>query len=109
MAAKFSERDDVLIVEPPQRLDTATAPGVEKEVFERMEAGATKIVFDFNNTEYISSAGLRVMLKAAKSVGPNGGVAVCRMNSHVKDVLKLSGFEMLLKVARSVDKAVATL
>ena len=67
-------------------------------------------MFDFGNTDYISSAGLRVILKAAKSVDKSGGgVAVCRANSHVKEVLDLSGFQMLLKVAKTVDKAIAAL
>ena len=110
MSVSFSEKDGVLIVEPLKRLDTGTSPEVEQAVFARIEAGASKIVFDFGNTDYISSAGLRVILKAAKSVDKSGGgVAVCRANSHVKEVLDLSGFQMLLKVAKTVDKAIAAL
>jgi anti-sigma B factor antagonist len=110
VSAEYSERDGVLIVAPQKRLDTATTPAVEQEVMARIDAGTSKVVFDFGNTEYISSAGLRVMVKAAKAVAKSGGgVAVTRTNTHVKEVLKLSGFEILLKSASSVDKAIAAL
>jgi anti-sigma B factor antagonist len=110
VSAEYSERDGVLIVAPQKRLDTATTPAVEQELMARIDAGTSKVVFDFGNTEYISSAGLRVMVKAAKAVAKlGGGVAVTRTNTHVKEVLKLSGFEILLKSASSVDKAIAAL
>jgi anti-anti-sigma factor len=110
VSADYSERDGVLIVAPQKRLDTATTPAVEQEVMARIDAGTSKVVFDFSATEYISSAGLRVMVKAAKAVAKSGGgVAVTKANSHVKEVLKLSGFDALLKTAGSVDKAIAAL
>jgi anti-anti-sigma factor len=108
--AQYDERDGVLIVTPIERLDTGNAPAVELEVMRRIEAGASKIVFDFERTNYVSSAGLRVLLKAAKSLNRrDAGVAVCRANSHVREVLDLSGFGKVVKVAKTVSKAIAAL
>ena len=110
MNAQYDERDGVLIVTPSERLDTGNAPAVEQEVMRRIEAGTSKIVFDFERTDYVSSAGLRVLLKVAKSLNRSGtGVAVCRTNSHIKEVLELSGFVKVFKVAKTVNKAIAAL
>ena len=110
MSTEYKDKDGVLIVMPIERLDTGTAPEVDREVMARIDAGATKVVFDFERTSYVSSAGLRVVLKAAKTVVKGGGgVAVCRANSHIMEVLELSGFHVLIKVARTVDQAIAAL
>ncbi len=110
MTAEYREKGDVLIVIPSERLDTSSAPGVEQEVVSRIDAGTVKIVFDFERTKYVSSAGLRVVLKAAKAVGKKGGgVAVCRANSHVKEVFELSGFQMVVKMEKTLDKAMAVI
>lgn len=108
MSPQFKDQDGVLIVMPAKRLDTGSAPEVEKEVMARIEGGSTRIVFDFVNTDYVSSAGLRVVLRAAKSVKRSGGgVALCRTNTHIKEVLELSGFEMVVTVTKTLDKAIA--
>ncbi len=110
MSTEYKDKDGVLVVMPVERLDTSSAPAVEQEVMARIDAGTTKVVFDFERTSYVSSAGLRVLLKAAKTVVKHGGgVAVCRANSHIMEVLELSGFHVVIKVAKTVDKAIAAL
>lgn len=110
MTAEYTEKDGVLIVMPGSRLDTASAPSVEQQIMARIEAGASKIVFDFERTDYVSSAGLRVLLKAAKTLTKSGGgLVICRTNTHLKEVLELSGFHMVIKVAKTLDKAIAML
>ncbi|EXJ16013.1 STAS domain-containing protein [Imhoffiella purpurea] len=110
MTAEYKLQDDVLVVMPFERLDTISAPGVEKDVMAHIDTGTTKIVFDFQRTNYVSSAGLRVLLKAAKSVDKRGGgVGVCNANSHILEVLDISGFKMVVKIGKTLDKAVAAL
>lgn len=107
MGADLFERDGVLVVQPGKRLDSTSSPEVDREVSSRIEAGASRVVFDFQNTDYLSSAGLRVMLKAARATGRNGGgVALCGTNPHVQKVIDLCGMESLFKVAPSLDRAV---
>ena len=110
MTAEYKLQDDVLVVMPSERLDTRTAPGVESEVMDYIGNGTTRVVFDFNRTSYVSSAGLRVLLKAAKAVDKQGGgVGVCNANSHILEVLDISGFKMVVKIGKTLDKAVAAL
>nr|WP_242469626.1 STAS domain-containing protein [Rhabdochromatium marinum] len=91
-------------------MDTTTAPEVGRELSTRIEAGANRVVFNFQNTDYLSSAGLRVMMVAAKATAKNGGgVALCGANTHVKQVVELCGMESLFKMAGNLDKAVKLL
>lgn len=75
MTAEYSDKQGVLVVAPLERLDTTTTPAVEQEVMTRIDAGTANVGFDFGSTDYISSAGLRVMLKAAKAVAKSRGPA----------------------------------
>lgn len=110
MAAEYLEQGDALIVKPGKRLDTTTSPEIDRQLTERIERGTTKIVFDFQGTDYVSSAGLRVMMKAAKATARvGGGAGVCNTNAHVREVLDLCGFLPLFKVGKNVDKTIAML
>lgn len=110
MSAEYQERSGTLIVMPAERLDTGTSPSIEQEVMSRVDAGTSKVVFDFGRTSYVSSAGLRVILKVAKAVDKRkGGVAICSANSHIKSVLELSGFQTVFKLEKTADKAIAAL
>lgn len=107
MAAEFFKQADILVVKPGKRLDTTTAPEIDRQVSARIEAGESKIIFDFDGTDYLSSAGLRVMMKAAKATAKQGGgVGLCHANSHVREVLHLCGFFSLFKVGKTLDKTI---
>ena len=73
------------------RLDTITAPDLEKVLKESME-GATELVLDFSKLDYISSAGLRVLLSAHKAMAGKGGMKVTHLNEIVGDVFEVTGF-----------------
>lgn len=105
MSATFFEQDGVLVVQPGKRLDTTTSPEVDRELSERIGAGMARVIFDFQGTDYLSSAGLRVMMKAAKSTAKGGGgVGLCGANSHVKQVIELCGMESLFKMGANLEK-----
>ena len=107
MSVSFTEDNGVLIVMPGKRLDTNTAPEAETELTAKIEAGKEKIVVDFGQTEYISSAGLRVILKTAKLLKPkNGKVVLCNANEQINEVLEVSGFLSMMKCHASLDAAV---
>lgn len=77
------------------RLDTATAPDLEKEVKESLE-GVTKLVIDFEKLEYISSAGLRVLLSLHKLMKQQ--MVIRGSNEVVMDVFEVTGFSDILNL-----------
>ncbi|MCR5451568.1 MAG: STAS domain-containing protein [Lachnospiraceae bacterium] len=73
------------------RLDTNTAPQMEENIKDSLE-GVTELILDMEGLEYISSAGLRVILFAKKTMDNNGGMKVINSNPDVKDVFAVTGF-----------------
>ena len=102
-----SKIEGAFVVAPDGRLDTNTAPQAEKLIMENIGDGNTPLVFDLGQVEYISSAGLRVLLMTAKKLKQAGGrLALCNMNDHVQEVLDLSGLTPLFTCCESLDDAV---
>ena len=79
------------------RLDTTTAPQLEVEL-KRSISGITELVFDFAGLEYISSAGLRVLLAAQKVMNKQGSLMIRNMNSVVMEVFEITGFVDILTI-----------
>ena len=89
------------------RLDSNTSLGFEKKIFEAIENGTREMVLDFEDLDYISSAGLRVILKATKNLkNTDGRLILCAMQDYVKEVFEISGFDSFLPIVKSVDDAV---
>lgn len=79
------------------RLDTVTAPALETELKENLE-GTAKLVFDFKALEYISSAGLRVLLMAQKSMNKQGEMVIRNVNETISEVFEITGFADMLTI-----------
>ncbi len=79
------------------RLDTVTAPELEASLREDLEK-ADNLVLDFGKLEYISSAGLRVLLSAHKSMAGKGGMKVTNVNEIVNEVFEVTGFSDILTI-----------
>ena len=79
------------------RLDTTTAPELEQSLKESI-AAATELTMDFAKLEYISSAGLRVLLSAHKAMSKKGGMKVVNVNEVVKEVFEVTGFADILDI-----------
>jgi anti-sigma B factor antagonist len=79
------------------RLDTNTAPVLEKTIREDIRENAT-LVLDMKELEYISSAGLRVLLSAQKRMQRNGAMKLIHVCEIVKEVLELTGFADILDI-----------
>lgn len=89
------------------RLDSRSAADAEKEVSVRIDAGLQHLVLDFTSLDYISSAGLRVVLKAAKQIRAAGGeMAIYGVHRKVREVFEMSGFLSILTVRDDRDAAV---
>lgn len=78
------------------RIDTTTAPELEKEI--DAIADVTELVLDFAGVEYISSAGLRVVLKAQKMMNQAGKMKLINVNDDVMDVFDITGFIDILTI-----------
>ena len=86
-----------LVVALEGRLDTTTAPQLEEELKTGLE-GVTDLVIDLNKLEYISSAGLRVLLSAFKIMRNKGKMKVTNANELVKEVFEVTGFSDFLPI-----------
>ena len=79
------------------RLDTTTAPQLENELKKSLD-GVKKLTFDFKALEYISSAGLRVLLWAQKTMNTQGEMKVLHVQSDIMDVFTITGFADVLTI-----------
>ena len=79
------------------RLDTTTAPELEQALKESMDAAAA-LTLDFSKLDYISSAGLRVLLSAHKAMSRKDGMKVVNVNEIVREVFDVTGFGDILPI-----------
>ena len=79
------------------RLDTTTAPQLEAEV--KHLDGVTELVLDFEKLEYLSSAGLRVILAAQKTMNRQGTMVIRQVNETIMEVFEVTGFADILTIA----------
>ena len=79
------------------RLDTTTSPDLE-EVLSSSLAGVTQLVLDFAKLDYLSSAGLRVLLSAQKRMNKQGSMKLVHVNDAVKEVFEITGFADFLTI-----------
>lgn len=79
------------------RLDTLTAPELDDFLKGALE-GITELMFDFEKLEYISSSGLRTLLKAQKAMSAVGSMKICHVSPLVNEVLELTGFDSILTI-----------
>jgi anti-sigma B factor antagonist len=79
------------------RLDTTTAPSLETAVSEVVGV-CENLVLDFAGLEYISSAGLRVILKAQKAMAAKGGMKVLHVNETIMEIFEITGFSDILTI-----------
>ena len=86
-----------LTVAPEGRLDTTTAPKLEEELRGSVD-GVTRLVFDMEKLEYISSAGLRVLLAMQKLMNRQGEMALQNVNEAVMEVFEVTGFSDILRI-----------
>lgn len=79
------------------RLDTTTAPQLEAELKHSI-SGIEKLVLDFKALEYLSSAGLRVLLAAQKVMNKQGEMVIRNVNETIADIFEVTGFSEILTV-----------
>ena len=79
------------------RLDTTTAPQLDDELKSALD-GVTKLDFNFEKLEYISSAGLRVLLSAQKVMNKQGSMVIKNVNEEIQEIFEVTGFVDILTI-----------
>lgn len=79
------------------RLDTTTAPQLEADLKQVLD-GVEKLVMDFEKLEYLSSAGLRVLLSAQKTMNKQGSMVICHVNETILEIFEVTGFAEILTI-----------
>jgi len=99
MEIKETRDGDVVVLEVDGRLDAGTAGGFEQQVLGLIAAGNKRVVIDGSRMAYISSAGLRVFLMAAKRLTPPAGrFTVGALQAPVREVFDIAGFTSVLSI-----------
>ena len=106
MEIRESKQDDVMVFRVDGRLDSNTSPSLEKRMGDAIENGTRRVVIDFRDLDYISSAGLRIILKASKELKRNQGeIALCAIQDYVKEVFEIAGFDTFLAITPTLEAA----
>ena len=101
-------QNDITIVTVAGNLDSATAPLAQQALDGILASGGRRIVIDFTRLDYISSAGLRVLLGTAKRLGA-GALRLFGLNETVAEVFQISGFSKILAVFATEAEALERL
>ena len=97
METVLKQENKKLTVFVSGKVDTTTAPALEKTVLENLD-GITELVLDLKDMPYISSAGLRVFLKIQKAMLKKGKMTVIHICEEVMDIFELTGFSAFLSI-----------
>ena len=97
MTINKTATDTALTLALEGRLDTTTAPALEEELKNSLE-GVAELTLDFEKLDYISSAGLRVLLKAQKKMNTVGSMKVTHVNDAIMEVFTITGFDSILTI-----------
>ncbi|MBW1835521.1 MAG: STAS domain-containing protein [Deltaproteobacteria bacterium] len=100
------EENGISIFKLSGRLDSNTSPGFEEKIVQAINNGAKEMVVDFQDLDYISSAGLRVILKTTKDLKRvDGKIILYSMQDYVREVFEISGFDTFLPIVPTLDEA----
>ena len=110
MSVTFERVGTVLVADLHGRLDSANSSVVEADLLERVTSGEGAVLLDLGRLDYISSAGLRVVLVVAKRMRQAGRTLVlCGLQPNIRDVFEISGFLGILDVVAKRSDALARL
>lgn len=103
---KEEAKGDVLVLNMSGRLDAVSSPNAEHTVFDFINTGHYKLVLNFSGIDYLSSAGMRMLLSITKKLKSlPGKVVICSITQNVMDVLKMSGFDHVLELTGTEEEA----
>ncbi|MBF0488825.1 MAG: STAS domain-containing protein [Nitrospirae bacterium] len=107
MDVKIDKIDELYVIHSNGRLDASNASALDEKMRDILSQSPDKIIVSLKGLEYVSSAGLRVFLTAAKEMKKTSGkLAFAEPSEQVFKVLKMSGLDTILKIYNTMDEAV---
>jgi anti-anti-sigma factor len=105
-----TQEDGITVLTPRGRVDSVTFKPFEQHLMGCIDGGDRRVIVDFVELDYISSAGLRVLLMGAKRQKASGGrLLLCAMKDHIREVFDVSGFSSILEIKTDRAESVAAL
>lgn len=102
----IEEKDKCKLVRLAGRLDATTTPALEGKISKVLDQNKQFMLMDFSKVDYLSSAGMRLLLSATKKLKAHGGKLVfCSMSDEVMEIIKMAGFERILAIYPSEEAA----
>lgn len=99
-------RDGIVIINLKGRIDATNSGQLYDKVMEEIKDGCNKMIIDFSEVNYISSAGLRVLIVAIKSLTKNSGTfGICSINENVMKIFEISGLANLIIIHDDLETA----
>ncbi|MBE8221159.1 MAG: STAS domain-containing protein [Bdellovibrionales bacterium] len=107
---KIEDNKNAKVVSIEGLLDASMANAVSERLHDILEGECKKLVFDLSSLEYISSAGLRVLLYSAKKMqSKNGQTSLCDIPKSVQRVLEISGLNTIFSIHKNIDTAISSM
>lgn len=104
------QADEAVVISLTGRMDAVTASQFDKRLETLMAEGATHIIVNFRNLDYISSAGLQTILATAKKLENNNGeILLADLSGAVKEVFEISGFDTIFRIFDTEEEALASI
>ena len=108
MQIDLDTKENISVFNLKGRLDSNTSPELEEVIASQLENGSSSLIINFENLDYISSAGLRVILKTTKDLKRREGkLMLCAMQDYVKEVFEIAGFDTFLPIVPTMDEAIS--
>ena len=102
-------QDGICILTLNGRLDASSSSEFREKILQLIEDGTKKIILDCENLDYISSAGLRVVLEATKEIKRHGGkLMLCSLQDYIKEVFEVAQFDSFLHIGGTLEEAIKT-
>jgi anti-sigma B factor antagonist len=101
------ERDGICILTLSGRLDASNSSEFREKILQIIEDGTRKVILDCENLDYISSAGLRVVLEAIKEIKRHEGkIMLCALQDYIKEVFEIAQFDAFLPIGATLEEAI---
>jgi anti-sigma B factor antagonist len=104
------KQDGICILTLSGRLDASSSSEFREKIFQIIEDGTNRVILDCENLDYISSAGLRVVLEATKEIKQNNGeIMLCALQDYIKEVFEVAQFDAFLSIGDTLEEAIKTI
>ena len=104
------KQDGICILTLSGRLDASSSSEFREKILQIIEDGTRKVILDCGNLDYISSAGLRVVLEATKELKQNEGkIMLCALQDYIKEVFEVAQFAAFLPIGATLEEAIKTI